>query len=553
MATKQKNSLITDLTQHSKGMLAFSIGCGILSGLCSMGLISLVNTTLHESSSLPLWKDLYTYIFLLGAAVISGIISQVSLVGLGQKTLLSVRNRIVHRILSTPFQKLEEIGPSRLYAILTDDVQSLVDATQALPHLAVNGGILLGAIVYLLWLSPWVVVACAGVTFFGIYTYKALAKYAHRHLEASRNLNDTLFQHFHALVHGTKELKMNRLRQTIFLEEDLIPTAKNYQDQNVRGLNIFAYANQWGESLFFLLIGGFIFSRLYFESIDNEVILGATVTCLYILGPLSAVLNIAPALSRAKIAARKIESLALNEALLPEEHSSPSKLTSIELVQASYLYPNHIEPSFSLGPIELTIKPGELIFLVGQNGSGKSTLLKLITGLYTPSHGEIRLNGKKIATDSDLMVYRQNFSTVYSDFYLFNRLPIVNNQQNNQAAQLYLKQLHLDHKVRVQEGRLSTTALSQGQKKRLALLTAYLEDRPIYIFDEWAADQDPYFREIFYTEILPELKRKNKAILVASHDDRYFHLADRIIKMERGKIESYSSPQHTELELPKCE
>ena len=132
--------------------------------------------------------------------------------------------------------------------------------------------------------------------------------------------------------------------------------------------------------------------------------------------------------------------------------------------------------------------------------------------------------------------YRQLFSTVFADFYLFDRLVGIRLEDLDATAKMYLEKLQLDRKVAVRDGKLSTIALSQGQRKRLALLTAYLEDRPIYLFDEWAADQDPFFREVFYKQILPELKQRGKAVLVISHDDRYFHLADRLVKLDYGKI-----------------
>jgi len=100
----------------------------------------------------------------------------------------------------------------------------------------------------------------------------------------------------------------------------------------------------------------------------------------------------------------------------------------------------------------------------------------------------------------------------------------------------YLKLLELDQHIDVVNGAFSTTSLSLGQQKRLALLTAYLEDRPIYVFDEWAADQDPLFKQVFYHEILPELRRKGKAVVVISHDDRFFSCADRLVKLEDGQI-----------------
>ncbi|MGH7968533.1 MAG: cyclic peptide export ABC transporter, partial [Limisphaerales bacterium] len=212
----------------------------------------------------------------------------------------------------------------------------------------------------------------------------------------------------------------------------------------------------------------------------------------------------------------------------------------------SVLHSYHVEQDdtqFVLGPVSLTFRPGELVFLVGGNGSGKSTLAKIIAGLYIPEAGEMRLDGK-LVTDANRDEYRQLFSAVFSDFYLFEHLLGLERPDLDAQARGYLEQLHLNHKVRIRNGALSTTSVSQGQRKRLALLTAYLEDRPFYLFDEWAADQDPHFKSVFYTQLLPELKARGKTVLVISHDDRYFHVADRILKLDYGKLVSSPSPEH---------
>jgi putative ATP-binding cassette transporter len=199
-----------------------------------------------------------------------------------------------------------------------------------------------------------------------------------------------------------------------------------------------------------------------------------------------------------------------------------------------------------LGPIDLTFRPGELVFLVGGNGSGKSTLAKIITGLYVPEAGEIRLDGK-LVTNQNRDNYRQLFSAVFADFYLFDDLLGLNGPAIDTRAREYLKELHLNHKIKIQNGILSTTEVSQGQRKRLALLTAYLEDRPFYLFDEWASDQDPHFKRVFYTQILPELRARGKTVLVISHDEKYFGVADRLIKLDYGKLAD--SPETTTPEL----
>jgi putative ATP-binding cassette transporter len=248
-------------------------------------------------------------------------------------------------------------------------------------------------------------------------------------------------------------------------------------------------------------------------------------------------------LGNAEVALKKVESLGLSleasavekEALLGQKASPEWR--SIELAGVAHSYRReNTQGDFTLGPIDLNIKPGELVFLTGGNGSGKTTLAKLITGLYAPESGTIYLDGKAV-TDESRDEYRQYFSMVFTDFFLFDTLLGLESPTIDEKAQGYLEKLELDHKITVRDGVLSSTDLSQGQRKRLALLTAYLEDRPIYVFDEWAADQDPVFKEVFYRHLLPELKAKGKTVLAITHDDRYYSLADRVVKLYYGKLE----------------
>jgi putative ATP-binding cassette transporter len=173
--------------------------------------------------------------------------------------------------------------------------------------------------------------------------------------------------------------------------------------------------------------------------------------------------------------------------------------------------------------------------VVGGNGSGKTTLAKILLGLYQPEAGELSVDGVEV-TDENRDTYRQLFSATFSDFFLFDSLLGLDQDRVDESAARFLSQLRLERKVKVEGGRFSTLDLSQGQRKRLALLTAYLENRAIYLFDEWAADQDPYFKRIFYKELIPNFQRCGKTILVISHDEQFYELADRLIKLDSGRI-----------------
>jgi putative ATP-binding cassette transporter len=311
-------------------------------------------------------------------------------------------------------------------------------------------------------------------------------------------------------------------------------------------MKIYIAAAGAGQLLLFIIIGLVLFALPAWKNFSPQVLTGYAINTLYMMTPLQVILSALPALGRASVALRKVQDLGISLFEDPSEESSSTPVASeqswhlLELVSVAHTYYRESEDdSFMLGPLDIRFLPGELVFLTGGNGSGKTTLMKLLTGLYLPESGQIILDGEPVAAQS-LERYRQLFSTVFSDFYLFESLLGLNAPELDDRARRYLIDLHLDHKVRVENGVLSTLALSQGQRKRLALLTAYLEDRPFYIFDEWAADQDPVFKALFYTQLLPDLKRRGKTVLVISHDDKYYYVADRIIKLDRGKIESDS-------------
>jgi putative ATP-binding cassette transporter len=460
---------------------------------------------------------------------------------LSQEIVYNLRLEMSQKILACPLQHLETIGAPKLLATLTGDINAIAQASGTVSILVVNLAIFLGILVYLCWLSPLIFSGFLLLVFVGFYTYQLLLKQGKKYFILARQTQDIIFTHFRTVTEGTKELKLHRHRRQAFFQEDLRLAAADFKRYWIKGMNVFAFANPWGLILFFIPIGLLLFVLPQLANVSAQLISSYTLTILYMINPLRVMTNALPEITQANIALDKIDSLGLSltektiEPNLPTVSNFQSNWTSLKLVGINHAYRGEKEEhQFTLDDITLQFQPGEIVFIVGGNGSGKSTLVKLITGLYTPDRGKILFNNQPI-TDDNREWYRQQFSVVFYDFYLFHRL-IGINRRDQSEIQDYLNLLEIEHKVTVRDGILSTTNLSQGQRKRLALLTAYLEDRPIYVFDEWASDQDPVFKQVFYQKLLPGLKSRGKTVIAVSHDARYFGECDRLIRLDYGRI-----------------
>jgi putative ATP-binding cassette transporter len=533
--------LIKFVFQKCRRMMMVTAVAAALSGACNAGLLAMVNRVLDDPTS-PGHIFITVFIGLVIGKILTGFLSQYALTQFSQEIIAQLRYDLVHKILNVPLRRLEEIGAPRLMVALTEDVLNITQALLGIPVMAVNIAILLGGAVYLGWLS-WKMLAVLGLfCVVGAVIYRMMINNGFHFLSLAREVEDRLFNHFRGLTEGIKELKLHRDRRGVFLSDNIQITTQAYQVHNVAAEVRFIVAQSWTHLLLFIAIGLLLFVVPNLEHVQARAMSGYIITILYLMGPLSGVLGYVSLYGRGNVALEKVEQLGISLATNSTdwcptaENGAVEKFDRLELRDVTHSYHHENDDSqFVLGPISVVFEPGEIVFLVGGNGSGKSTLAKIISGLYPPESGEILLDDRPV-TEKNRDRYRQLFSVVFADFYLFENLLGLEPTRIDADANRYLRELHLDRKVKIRNGTFSTTALSQGQRKRLALLTAYLEDRPFYLFDEWASDQDPLFKNIFYTQILPALKARGKTVLVISHDDRFFHLADRVLKLDYGKL-----------------
>ncbi|ERN39830.1 cyclic peptide transporter [Rubidibacter lacunae KORDI 51-2] len=531
-------NLVIFLLRSSWKALVAALIAGGLSGAGSALLIASLNEAIDNSdkaSQLLLWG----FIGLALITLVSGIISQILLARLSQQAIFKMRLQLSHRILACPLRRLEELGENRILATLTDDIEAISNTLFSLPLLFVNLALVIGCMAYLALISKFIFLMILVVIVVAIIIIQLMLNYVHKLIRLARDRQDLLLRYFRSIIQGVKELKLHTPRRMEFLEKDFEATAADCRDYEIRAESIVAVTLNTSNLMFFGVMGFLVFVLPLYTSVTTIILSSYVLTITYLSRPIEGIISMLPAISRGSVALKKIEELGLSIAEKPEYpnvmRSSQSLLEDrIEMVQVTHIYWTEKDEQFTLGPIDLSFSPGELIFIIGGNGSGKSTLAKLIVGLYEPNSGKILWDGNNVsATQRD--AYRQLFSAVFADFYLFETLFGISTETLDDKVHGFLEQLQLDRKVKVSDGKLSTLDLSQGQRKRLALLTAYLEDRPVYLFDEWSSDQDPFFREIFYNQILFELKQRGKTVIVISHDERYFHLADKLIELDYGQ------------------
>jgi putative pyoverdin transport system ATP-binding/permease protein len=512
----------------------------VLSGLANVIVIVMVTSAIGSDSSLKynlFYYGLVLCVYLLGRRYV-----QVTLIKLTRGLVYELRLQLVEKIFSTPYQKFEKLDRGRIYTTLNDDINTIGESTNMFMMLITSTITACGAFLFLAFIAFWatlltifLVVSLAAIYFFVAYR-------TNKYFEQARDERSVFMRLINGMIDGFKELSLRR-KTKLQYKDDVAVSAEKYRNKLTVADTRFVNAFLVGESLLVVLLGAVAFGMpQLFPEIKFYTLMSFVIILLYLIGPINGILTSAPTLMQFRVALGRIRgflkeipaNLNLNEPVKP----LVANVESIKMKGVKFRYKNDDDKHvFEVGPIDLEARKGEVLFIIGGNGSGKTTLAKLLIGLYSPDEGAILVNNKPIES-SQLSEY---FSTVFSPSYLFEKLYNIDADAKLAEINKYLKVLDLEEKVSIKENRYSTIELSSGQRKRLALLQCYLEDSPVYLFDEWAADQDPDYRNFFYRTLLPEMKKQGKIIIAITHDDNYFDVADHILKMKQGKIEIYSN------------
>lgn len=454
-----------------------------------------------------------------------------------------LRVRILDQVRQSELSAIEEIGRTEIIATITEGAATLTQAASSLAFMVQSLVLIVFVAIYVAFLSIAAFILSVVIIGVAVIVNQVQSRERVEAMAQAATWERQLMARMNDILDGFKEVRLNRARSRDLIEDvrEVSRRAANIrilaQSENLRQL-------VFSQSAMYVLLGAIVFVVPTFSaSVDPGSITKNTMAVLFVVGACYSVMQTVTMMTMADAAAQRLEDLenrlrATVVAADPIAEADQPPFSTIEMRNVSFRYPaRSTEPGFEIGPLDLALKAGELVFVTGGNGSGKSTFLKVLAGLYAPNSGEIKLDGVPV-DDRSRDAYRSLMSAIFTDGHLFDRLFGITLSSQDEVDVL-LRKYGLDQKTTVREGGFSTLDLSGGQAKRLALLVGLLEKRQILLLDEWTANQDPYFRGRFYEEILPDLKQAGLTIVVVTHDDLYlerFKLPARRLRMDKGRL-----------------
>lgn len=512
-----------------------------LIGLCNASLIVIINEAATEIAD----QKTPTIIYLLFFPVL---LCQILLLRLSNHETVTGTQALVHRlrmyvlgkVLRNDLLTLELLGNGQIERTLNRDSHVINQAMLALVPVIQSAAVFIFAILYLFFLSPTagLIVAIVGFLIVAYFSINARSRFAT--LDEAWVQEGSISEKMSEFLSGFKEIKMNSGRARD-LSLELLQKSRYVSVVKAKALIDLTNGYSAVQVLAYILVGATIMLvPLLSDSFYLEV-MPITTTSLFVVGSLTGMVQALPLLSESKVASHDVRRfLEKLEAASGSDVRASKKwlnkdIQTISFENLSFKFKtNARDTQFEVGPINYEFQTGLVYFIRGDNGSGKTTVMRLLTGLITQDSGNILVDSQ-LVTPSDSQSYRNLFSCIFSDFHLFSRLYGLSSV-DDEHAKYWLEKLGIANKVSVNNGKFDNLNLSTGQRKRVALMVAVLEERPIIVLDEWASDQDPSFRKFFYETIIPELKALNKIVIAITHDENYFSYADHLLRIESGLL-----------------
>lgn len=506
--------------------------------LLSFGIIYIINNVLAGNEEFL--KDYMIIVFLsiVIYTYLLNVIFQKRLNKYAFKVLYENEKNLFNQILRAPLITLEKFGTQRFYTAM-EDLRLFSNLPYTVTHTVSSLLMLILGVVYLFTLSAISAVIVVVLIILVAVCYFIVMNSMSNQVSTLRKHNEHYYKYVDDLISGFKELKLSNSRRKNIMKKYLEPNRDTSEILDFKINYVFLSINMISQYGLYVVIAAILFGLPALGLLEREDVIAYVVVLLFISGPINNLINLQQMYTRFMVANRRIKNFMRDFQINDEgkDSSNAERVTfeSLRFNDICFDYESKDgEKAFALGPINLDIHRGEVLFIVGGNGSGKSTFINMLTGLYKPLKGDIVLNNSISANIKDDL--HDSISAIFTNNHIFSNNYDNYTLENNEEYSELLKTMQLDQVVTDDKEASARRSFSKGQSKRMSMIFALLEKKPILILDEWAADQDPHFRKFFYEELIPKLKREGKTIIAVTHDDAYFHLADRIIKFDYGKI-----------------
>lgn len=535
-------NLLTILGKRQKRFYVVMIALGGLNSLFYSSILVIINKSIGQEK-LPYFSDYMYAVFVLAVlgSYLTARILQTYMIKSSRNMMFDLEISLLRRLRMSEFQAFHKLGQEKIYAAFAD-TRILSSVPQVFMAILNSAIIVICGLVYSFYVSQWGGVMIVLLMFFLLTLYLIKNNIIEKDLQIIRNLQNDYFRYLRDFIFGFRELKMSVVRSNNIFHKYLGRNRKSGTDLSIKTDIMYMNNELVGDMSWYIVIGIILFAFPTILRLTPSQHVTFVISILYLMRPVSVLISAVPNITRMQIAVERINDLYNNVKISVEEKKiEPDKrfeqpFESLCLKNVGYQYPSEIPgDTFSVGPLDFKLSRGELIFMVGGNGSGKSTFINLIIGLFEPTYGSIYFNNEIVSPDN-YQEYRNSFSVVFADPHLDSEnycdVPLSADAQLDE----YKERLGLNGVLKINDNNWINLNLSKGQQKRACMLCALMENKDILILDEWASEQDPHFRAYFYNKMLPQFIAEGKTVIAVTHDDTYFSCADRIVKMEYGKI-----------------